>query len=179
MLNEHNEHLPMLDYSALDIPQETIPLTAAEKAFAQRFLIVDRRLQFLQELIAQQTFDLQFERSERQGEVDSLSSHFLKELAEIRAAQTVDGLQIANTQADIAQLKGRIDRLKPSPSKTSPTLKTITQKQIVRFLMIITAGLMGFAAIDRGEFRLTISPTGIFLLGGAGALLTLNHKLED
>ena len=86
-------------------------LSATEKALANRLLIVDRRFQYLQEQIDRQAFELQFERSERQGEVDALSKHFSSEITEIRAAQTADGYQMFDNAADIAQLKSDLDNL--------------------------------------------------------------------
>ena len=118
-------------HEAIVRPLEPLPtpLTAAEKAFANRLLIVDRRLQFLQELIAQQTFELQFERSERQGEIDALSKHFLSQIAEIRAAQITDNYQIAQTQAEVSRLEQQLESFEntfePAPSAAIQWVRAI------------------------------------------------------
>jgi hypothetical protein len=105
------------------------PITAAEKAFANRFLIVDRRLQFLQEIISQQAFELQSERNERQGEIDAISKHFLSQLAEIRAAQITDNYQILANQSGISRLKQQLEdfeeTFEPAPSAAIQWVRAI------------------------------------------------------
>ena len=102
----------------------------------------DRNIARIREEIDRQAFDLQFERSERQCEVDALSQHFLKEIAEIRAAQSVDRLQIAQTQADIARLESDLDDLDVEQSFEIEFSRSPRHENLRAFACM----LIGFAA---------------------------------
>ena len=80
----------------------------------------DRNIARLRQEVDELRQELETDRTERQGEIDALSKHFLSEIAEIRAAQSADGLQIAQTQADISRLESDLDdfeeTFEPAPS---------------------------------------------------------------
>ena len=143
------------------------PLTTAEKAFAQRFLLVDRRLQFLQEIIAQQAIDLRFERDEHQGEIDALSQHFLSQLAEIRAAQTVDNCQTSQNQSDLAQAEKRLEELEtdfgdfeatfqPAPSPTIQWVRAVAFLLTGAALALIAASAIDYVAVPKFGWGLKV-----------------------
>jgi hypothetical protein len=133
------------------------PLTITEKAFANRFQLVDRRLQFLQEIISQQAFEVQFERNERQGEIDAISKHFLSQLAEIRSAQITDNYQILANQSGIVRLEQRLEdfeqTFEPAPSAAVQWVRAIA------FALIGAALMMGaITANDYVNLSLTAHP---------------------
>ena len=100
-----------------DIPT---PLTATEKAFANRLLIVDRRCQYLQEQIKEnhdtwaKLLELEAVQEDHGHSLDALfplSQSFQRELAEIRAAQTADATEIGFVKGDIDDHDDRLDEL--------------------------------------------------------------------
>ena len=96
------------------------PLTAAEKAFANRFLLVDRRCQYLQEQIKEnhdtwaKLLELEAVQEDHGHSLDALfplSQSFQRDLAEIRAAQSVDATEISCIKGDIDSQDDRLDEL--------------------------------------------------------------------
>jgi chromosome segregation ATPase len=135
-------------HEAIVRPLEPLPWRSAE-AFDvyQRLGLLeshtDRRLQFLQELIAQQTFDLQHERTERQGEIDALTSRLLSEIAEVRSAQSADATELASAQADIRMLEDRIAELEELLEESEPEQPSLITRinAVLRPIALISLGL--------------------------------------
>ena len=144
------------------IEGEPLPttLSAAEKHLANRLVNADRRCQYLQEQIDRQAFEAQFERSERQGEIDALSQHFLKEIAEIRAAQTVDNCAIAALQADVIQLDQQLleERFDEFETTFEPAPSPAVQWLRAAAFLLIGAALMLTAAMTARDVLNYFSP---------------------
>jgi hypothetical protein len=99
------------------------PLSAAEKAFAQRFLLVDRRIQYLQEQIKEnhdtwaKLLELEVVQEDQGHSLEALfpldahSQQLSREIAEIRAAQTADATEIGFIKGDVDSHDDRLDEL--------------------------------------------------------------------
>jgi hypothetical protein len=114
----------------------------------------DRNIARIREEVADLLRDIDVERCDRQGEIDALASNILNQLAEVRAVQTVDGCEIATSQADIRLLQDRMDEFEagfePAPAAAVEWLKSIALLVTGAALAVLACTAVSFI-VDRPE----------------------------